>query len=135
MFNIGWCANHNFSVLCLIYFLNILIPDFGISTAILNTRVISHRWCKLNFEPSWGQVKSRYFSERTGAWIHYFYFLYIFRIICRKLLWQRFRIKIWIYYYLLNGIGLVLDLDKSCSIRKYLALLQTTLTFGFANHT
>ena len=27
------------------------IPDFGVSTAMLNITDISHRWCKLNFEP------------------------------------------------------------------------------------
>ena len=39
------------------------IPDFGVSTAILNTADISRSWCKLNFGPLRGHVKSCHFPE------------------------------------------------------------------------
>ena len=54
------------------------IPDFGVSTVILNTIDFSGRWCKLHFGPLPGQVKSHYFPERRDAKRHYFYFLYKF---------------------------------------------------------
>ena len=40
------------------------ISDFGVSTAISNTIGIFRCWCKLNFGPLRGQVKSCHFSER-----------------------------------------------------------------------
>ena len=39
------------------------IPNFGVSTVILNPLDIFRRWWKLNFGPMKGQVKSRHFSE------------------------------------------------------------------------
>ena len=42
---------------------------------------------------------------------------------------------IWIYYYLLNGVGLDLYLDKSFWIRKIFNFWYlSTLTFGFLHH-
>ena len=52
-------------------------------------------------------------------------------LIDRKRLGQSFRMMVSVYYYLLNGIRLDLDLDNSCWIEKDLTLLQTTVTFGF----
>ena len=52
----------------------LLIPAFGVSTAILNTTDISRRWCKLNFGPLRVHVKSCYFLERIDARSQYFYF-------------------------------------------------------------
>ena len=43
---------------------------------------------------------------------------------------------LWIYYYLLNRIGVELDLDNSFWIRKILNFCYLTLlTFGFSHHT
>ena len=96
-----------------------LIPDFGVCTAILNTTDISHRWCKLNPGPLRGAVKSHDFTERIDARRKYFYFPHKFLgIIGRKRLGQPFWIIIWIYYYLLNGITLDLDLANFYWIRK-----------------
>ena len=95
------------------------IPDSGVSTAILNATDISRRWCKLNFGPQRGQVKSRHFPEQIDTKGQYFYFLYKCPgIIGRKRLGRPFRIMTLIYYYLLNGIILDLDLNNSCWIRK-----------------
>ena len=41
------------------------IPDFGVSTTILNTIDISRTWC--NFGPLQGQVKSCHFPEMIDA--------------------------------------------------------------------
>ena len=38
------------------------IPDFGVSTAILNPTEIFRKWYKLNFGLARGYVKSRYFT-------------------------------------------------------------------------
>ena len=51
-----------------------LIPDFGVSTAILNMTDISRRWCKLNFGTLRGYLKSCHFLERIDARRQYFYF-------------------------------------------------------------
>ena len=50
------------------------IPDFGVSTVILNTTDISRRWCKLDFGPLCGHLKSSHFPERIDAKGQYFYF-------------------------------------------------------------
>ena len=50
------------------------IPNFGISTAILNTIDISRWWCKLNFGLLRDHVKSCHFPEWIGAGRRYFYF-------------------------------------------------------------
>ena len=50
------------------------IPDFGVSTAILNTADVSRRWCKLNFGPLWGLVKSCHLTQRIDTRRQYFYF-------------------------------------------------------------
>ena len=52
------------------------IPNFGVSTATLNTTNNSRKWCKLNFGPLRDQVKSRHFLERRDTRRQYFYFLY-----------------------------------------------------------
>ena len=62
-----------------------LIPDFGVSRAILD---IFRRWCKLNFGSSQSHVKSYHFFDG------------------QEITWVRFWILIWVYYYLLNGIRL-----------------------------
>ena len=49
------------------------IPNFDVSTAIINTTGISCRWCKLNFGPLRGHVNSRHFPERINARRQYFY--------------------------------------------------------------
>ena len=54
------------------------LPNLGVSIAILNSVDIFRGWCKLNFGPMRGQVKSRHFSERIGARRKYFHFLYKF---------------------------------------------------------
>ena len=40
----------------------IAIPDFGVSTVILNPAEIFRRWCKLNIGLLRGHVKSRHFT-------------------------------------------------------------------------
>ena len=112
------------------------IPDFGVSTAIVNIIDIFHRRCKLNFGPLRGQVKSRHFPERINAWRQYFYFLYKFLgIVGRNRRGQHFWMMIRIYYYLLNGIRLDLDLDNSLvGYEKQVTLLRTTFTFCFFTH-
>ena len=98
---------------------------------------ISCRWCKLNFRPFRGQVKSLHFSERRNAKRQRFYFLYKFlEINGTKRLGQPFWIIIWIYYYLLNRIRLNLELDNSCWVQKIPKLTnnqgaEATKTFGF----
>ena len=116
-------------------YLNMLkIPDFGISTAILNITDFPHRWCKCKFRLLWGHVKSCNFPQRIEARRQYFYFSYKFYgIIGRKRLGQLFQIMIWAYYYLLNRIRLELGLDNAFWIQKYLTLLQTTFTFCFSH--
>ena len=110
------------------------IPDFGVSTAILNITDICRRWYKLKFGPWRGHVKSCHFPERIEARRQYFYFICKFLgIIGRKRLGKHFWIMTWVYYYLLNGIRLDLGLDNSCWTRKYLTLLKTTFTFRFSH--
>ena len=66
-----------------------------------------------------GQVKSRHFPEIIDARKQYFDFLDKFLgIIGRERVGEPFWVMIWIYYYLLNGIRLDLDLDNSCWLRK-----------------
>ena len=109
-----------------------VIPNFGVTTAILNTIDISRSWCKLNFGPLRGQAKSHDFPERIDATRQYFYFLYKYLgIIGRKRLGQPFWIMNWVYYYLLNRIRSDLDLDNFAEYEKYLTLLRTTLIFWF----
>ena len=50
------------------------IPDFGVSTAILNTTDISRRWCKLNFGILQSHIKSLHSSEKINAKRQYFFF-------------------------------------------------------------
>ena len=103
-------------------------PNFGVSTTILNTTDISCGWCKLNIASLWVHVKSCHIPERIDPRRHYFYFLYKFLMtIGRTWLGQPFWIMIWV----LNGIRLGLDLDTSSWIRKYVNLLQKTLTLAF----
>ena len=95
------------------------IPDFGVSTAILNPVDIFHRWCKLSLRPMRDQVKSRHFSLQKGARRPYFHSLYKYiGIISYKQLGQLFWKLIWIYCYLLNGIGLDLELHNSNLVQK-----------------
>ena len=95
------------------------ISDLGVSTAILNPVDVFRRWYKLSFWPMRDQVKSRHFSEQTGAPRPYFHFLYkYFRIISYKQRGQLFWKLIWIYCYLLNGIGLDLELHNSNLVQK-----------------
>ena len=95
------------------------ISDFGVSTAMLNPADIFRRWCKLSFRPMRDQVKSRHFSEQTGARRPYFHFLYKYiGITTYKQLGQLFWKLIWIYCYLLNGIGLDLELHNSNLVQK-----------------
>ena len=107
------------------------IPDFGVSTAILNPVDIFHRWCKLSLRPMRDQVKSRHFSLQKGARRPYFHSLYKYiGIISYKQLGQLFWKLIWIYCYLLNGIGLDLELHNSNLVQKILNwLCQWTFPF------
>ena len=113
-----------------------LIPDLGVSTAILNTIDISRRCCKLNFGPLQGQVKARNFPERIDARRNCLYFPHKFiGAIGRKRLGQAFWIMIWIYYYLFNKITLDLDLENSNWIRKRPNFATVLTTFGFSHIT
>ena len=101
------------------------IPNFGVSTAILNPQDVFRRWCKLRFRPMRDQVKSHHFSEQIGARRSYFHFLYKFiGIISYKQLRQLYRKLIWIHCHLLNGIGLYLDLHNSSLVQKILNWLN-----------
>ena len=101
------------------YMLILPISCFGDSTAILNLVDIFRRWCKLSFRPMQGQVKSRHFSEKIGARRPYFNFSYKFlEIISQKQLGQLFWKPSYIYCYLLNGIGLDLDLHNIGLVQK-----------------
>ena len=51
-------------------------------------------------------------------------------IISRKRLGHSLWIMIWIYYYLLNGIILDLQLDNSCWIRKKPNIANNKLAFA-----
>ena len=111
-----------------------IIPDFGVSTAILNITGFSRRWCKLNFGPFRGHFKSCHFSKGIEERRQYFYFFI-------QISWHIWQKRTWIklldndlgYYYLLNGIRLDLGLDNAFWMRKYLTLLQTTFTFHFSH--
>ena len=77
------------------------------------------------------QVKSRHFSEQIGARRPYFHFFYKFiGIISYKELGQLSWKLIWIYCYLLNGIGLDLQLHNSNLVQK----IPNSL-FGFSSTT
>ena len=92
------------------YMLILPIPCFGDSIAILNLVDIFRRWCKLSF---------RHFSEKIGARRPYFNFLYkLLEIIDQKQLGQLFWKPSYIYCYLLNGIGLDLDLHNIGLVQK-----------------
>ena len=98
--------------------IKVWIPDFKVNTVILNVIDISRRWCKFNFRPWQGQVKSCHFCKRIDSRRHYCYFLYkCLEIIVRKWLGQNFWRIIWVYYYLLNGCGL--DLYKWIALAGY----------------
>ena len=43
------------------------IPNFGVSTTTLNTTDVFRSWCKLNFGPLRGYVKSCHFPKRIDA--------------------------------------------------------------------
>ena len=104
--------------------------------AIINTIEISRRWCKLNFAPLRGQVKSCHFPERIDRRRKYIYFLYkILGIIHRKRLVQLFWIMIWIYYCLLNKFRLDLDLDNSCWNKKIPNFATNNIWYIWSSHT
>ena len=66
----------------------------------------------------------------------YFHVLYKYiGIISYKQFGPLFWKLIWIYYYLLNGIGLDLELHNSNLVQKILLILLTTVMFGFSNTT
>ena len=110
------------------------IPDFGVSTAILHTTDISRRLCKLNFGSLRGHVKLHHFFEGRDASIQHFYFLCKFLgIIGRKRLRQPFWIITSVYYYLLSGIILDLDLDNSSWIRTIPIFTTSNITFVFSH--
>ena len=80
--------------------------------AILNPVDIFRRWCKLSFRPNTIFLN----RQARGA---YFHFLYQYMgIISYKKLRQLFWKLIWIYCYLLNGIGLDLELYNSNLVQK-----------------
>ena len=66
---------------CTMLQLNSTISDFGVSMAILNPADIFYRWYNLNFELSWGHVKSInftvIFSERIDVWGLFLFFIHI----------------------------------------------------------
>ena len=111
------------------------IPYFGGQHGHVKYDRFFRRWCKLNVEPFRGQVKSRHFSERKDTRRQYFYFSYrFFGIIDAEQLGQPFQILTWIYYYLLNGTGLGLDLDNSCWIRKIPKFTTSNINIWFFTH-
>ena len=113
----------------------VAIPDFEVSTAILNTTYIFRNRFKLNFGPLRSQVKSRYFPEKMVARRYYIYFLYKYLgIIGRKRLGQPFRMIICIYHYLLNKTRLDLDLDNFYWIRKIHNFATNNINFWFSTH-
>ena len=93
----------------LLAFLESCIPDFGVSTVILNRIVVFRRWYKFNFRPKRSQVKSCHFSWKDRH-VEAIFLLFI------KISWNNWLEAI--YYYLLNWIGLDLVLNNSCRIRK-----------------
>ena len=121
--------NFSFIVLGCCYYLvwrGMLIPNFVVSTTILNPVDISCRWYKLNFGLLQGQVKLYHFYEWIEAKRQFFFLLFV------RISWNNWLeatldnhlddLLIWIHYYLLNGTGW----DKT-----YLTLLLATLTFVF----
>ena len=115
----------------------------------VNTRVLSqHRhlkslgyflWVlKLSFRFIRGQVKSHHYSEQIGVRRPYFHFSYRFiEIISQKQLGQLFWKLIWIYCYLLNEVGLNLDLHNSSLVQKILTVAATNNinVWFFKHHT
>ena len=82
------------------------------SMAILNPVDIFRRWCKLNFRTIWSQFKSWHFSERIGARRQY----------------------LWIFCYLLNGIGFNLDKHWSSSIQNITNFVTNNIKVWFFTH-
>ena len=76
------------------------IPDFGVSTAILNITDFSQRWCKLNFGPLRGHVKSCPFPEMIEARRQHFY-------IFKQISWHNWQETTW-KTLLDNDLGLLL---------------------------
>ena len=82
-----------------------------------------------------GQAKARHLPERLDVRRKYFYFPHKFLgTIGRKRFGQALWIMIWIYYYLLNGIRLALNLDNSYWIRK-ISNFATNKIWFFTHHT
>ena len=81
------------------------IPDFGVSTAILDTIDISRRWCKLNFGLLRGHVKSCYLPERIDASRQYFYYFI-------QIFWNNWQEITWTTL-LYNDMGLLLPFKRS----------------------
>ena len=82
------------------------------------------------------QIKSRHFSEQIDAQRPYFHFLYKFiGIISDEQLGQLFLKLIWIYCYLLNGIGLDQDLHNSSLVKKIADFATNNSNVWFSNTT
>ena len=84
-------------------------------------------WCKLNFGPFPGQVKSRHLPERIDTRRQYLHFLNKFLgVIWYKTTWVT---------RLHNDLDLLLLKGIILGYEKYLTLLLTTITFGFSHTT
>ena len=90
------------------------MPNFGVSTTILNPVDIFCRCYKLNFGLLQGQVKSYHFYEIIEVKRQYFYFcIYFLEQLAGNDIGQPSWILVLIYYYLINGIGLDWNLNNS----------------------
>ena len=60
--NVNWFLISQDDTFRQVMIIAVLIPDFGISTVILNPVDIFRRWCKLNFILFPGYFKSRHYT-------------------------------------------------------------------------
>ena len=111
------------------------IPDFGVSTVILDTTNISRSWSSWTLDCCEAMLNP-IISLKGETWVdNIFTFLIKFlEIIDRKELGQPFWIMILVYYYLLNGIRLESSLDSSCWIQKIPNLTTNNINIWFFTH-
>ena len=112
-----------------VYSFSPLIPNFGVSTAILNTIYISLGGASWTLDLCEARLKNAISLKNRGEGT-----IFLLSIIDRKRLGRSFWIMICIYYYSLNRISLDLDLVNSYWIRKIPNFATKNIWF-FTHHT
>lgn len=114
-----------------------VIPDFGVSKAILSPADIFRRWCKLNFGVWQNDIKSHHFTAilpkgQTRRDNLFTFYTYSLEKLARNDIGHPYQILIWIYFYILNRIdNQTLMWITLSRYEKYLTLLLYNISIWF----